>query len=41
MITNASNTLTKTFNLSENANGLYFVTIQDGENLINKKLIIQ
>ena len=40
-INNANSALTKSFDLSDNAKGIYFITIQDGENLINRKLVIQ
>ena len=40
-INNATNTFQKTFDLNGSAKGIYFISIQDGKSLINRKLILQ
>jgi hypothetical protein len=40
-IIDSNNAFTKSFNLVDQAKGLYFITILDGENQYNQKLIIQ
>jgi len=39
-ILNANNSFQKSFNLSDEAKGIYFISIIDGANRINKKLIV-
>src|SRR5690606_26590523 len=40
-IKNSSNAFLKTYNLNEYAKGLYLISILDGDNQINKKLILK
>ena len=41
IINNATSTFNKSFDLNGEAKGVYFITITDGENVINEKLILQ
>lgn len=41
ILTNANNRINKTMNLSENAKGLYFINIFDGDAVIHQKLILR
>jgi len=40
-INNANGNFSKSFDLNGESKGVYFITIMDGENVINKKLIVQ
>ena len=40
-VNNATSNFRKSFDLNEQAKGIYFITILDGENVINKKVILQ
>ena len=40
-ISNATNAFNKSFDLTGNAKGMYFISIQDGENVTIEKLIVQ
>jgi len=40
-INNANGNFSKSFDLNGESKGIYFITIMDGENVINKKLILQ
>ena len=41
LINNANGNFRKSFDLNEESKGVYFITILDGESVINKKLIVQ
>ena len=40
-VNNATSNFRKSFDLTEQAKGIYFITILDGESVINKKMILQ
>jgi hypothetical protein len=40
-VNNANGNFSKSFDLNGESKGVYFITIMDGENVINKKLIVQ